>query len=70
MFCVGLDILLTPSFVSRGSDRDAHDIAFVLSRYWNTIDINRIPEHDMDRFAEMVTVAAPAWTALKRKYGM
>ncbi|KAI0316088.1 hypothetical protein OF83DRAFT_291044 [Amylostereum chailletii] len=54
----------------RGSERDAHDIAFIISRYWNTIDINRIPEQDMDRFAEVVVAAAPAWAALKRKYGM
>jgi hypothetical protein len=55
---------------SRGSERDAQDIVFIMTRYWNSIDINRIPEHDMDRFVEMVGAAAPGWAAIKRKYGM
>ncbi|KAH9974655.1 hypothetical protein BGW80DRAFT_1301910 [Lactifluus volemus] len=46
------------------------DIVFILCRYWNGIDINRIPEHDMDRFVEVVRAAAPGWAAIKRKYGM
>lgn len=58
------------SATSRGSERDAQDIVFIMSRYWNGIDINRIPEHDMDRFVEMVSAAAPGWAAIKRKYGM
>jgi hypothetical protein len=41
-----------------------------MSRYWNGIDINRIAEHDMDRFVEVVRAAAPGWAAIKRKYGM
>jgi hypothetical protein len=41
-----------------------------MTRYWNSIDINRIPENDMDRFVEMVGAAAPGWAAIKRKYGM
>jgi hypothetical protein len=41
-----------------------------MTRYWNSIDINRIAEHDMDRFVEMVGAAAPGWAAIKRKYGM
>jgi hypothetical protein len=55
---------------SRGSERDAQDIVFILGRYWNSIDINRIPEHDMERFVEVVRAAAPGWAAIKRKYGM
>jgi hypothetical protein len=67
-------ILLTPSLTSsttsRGLERDAQDIVFIMCRYWNGIDINRIPEHDMDRFVEVVRAAAPGWAAIKRKYGM
>ncbi|KAF8480458.1 hypothetical protein DFH94DRAFT_478011 [Russula ochroleuca] len=58
------------AWMIRGSERDAQDIVFIMSRYWNSIDINRIPEHDMDRFVEMVGAAAPGWAAIKRKYGM
>jgi hypothetical protein len=55
---------------SRGAERDAQDIVFIMCRYWNSIDVNRIPEHDMDRFVEVVGAAAPGWAAIKRKYGM
>ncbi|KAI0257712.1 hypothetical protein BC834DRAFT_558746 [Gloeopeniophorella convolvens] len=58
------------TWMIRGSERDAQDIAFIISRYWNTVDINRIPEHDMDRFVEVVGAAAPGWAAIRRKYGM
>ncbi|KAI0030236.1 hypothetical protein K488DRAFT_79723 [Vararia minispora EC-137] len=58
------------AWMIRGSERDAQDIAFVISRYWNTIDINRIPEQDMERFVDAVPIAAPAWVALKRRYRM
>ncbi|KAI0062702.1 hypothetical protein BV25DRAFT_1915841 [Artomyces pyxidatus] len=58
------------TWVIRGSERDAQDIAFVMTRYWNSIDINRVPEQDMDRFVESVEAAASGWTAVKRKYGM
>ncbi|KAF8500431.1 hypothetical protein F5888DRAFT_1801952 [Russula emetica] len=58
------------AWMIRGSERDAQDIVFIMSRYWNSIDINRIPEHDMDRFVEIVGAAAPGWAAIKRKYGM
>ena len=61
-----LDVVIT----SRGSERDAQDIVFIMTRYWNSIDINRIPENDMDRFVELVGAAAPGWAAIKRKYGM
>lgn len=55
---------------SSNLERDAQDICFAMSRYWNRVDANRIPEHDMNYFAGRNTVAAPAWQAIKRKYGM
>lgn len=54
----------------RRNSRDAEDIAFTLSQYWNQVDINRIPEQDMDDFVAHCPAAAPAWTELKRKYRM
>ncbi|KZV73938.1 hypothetical protein PENSPDRAFT_674402 [Peniophora sp. CONT] len=56
------------AWMVRGTERDARDIVFVLNKYWNTLDINRIPENDMERFVEVVPVADQAWTALKRRY--
>ena len=56
--------------VSRGSEKDGQDIAYVLSRYWDRVDINRIPEQDMKHFVARNTTVASAWVALKRKYGM
>jgi len=58
------------SWIIRGSERDAYDISFIITRYWKIVDINRIPEHDMDRFVETVPSAGAAWVALKRRYGM
>jgi len=55
---------------SGGLERDAQDISYVLIRYWNRVDINRIAEQDMNLFVTRNTSAAPAWTALRRKYGM
>jgi hypothetical protein len=55
---------------SRGEDRDAQDITYVLSRYWNRVDINRIPEQDMNHFVSRNTSVGPAWAAVRRKYGM
>ncbi|KIK67882.1 hypothetical protein GYMLUDRAFT_36678 [Collybiopsis luxurians FD-317 M1] len=54
----------------RMSDRDAQDIAYVMSRYWNRVDINRIPEQDMNVFVTRNSSTLPWWLALKRKYGM
>jgi len=54
----------------RGLDRDAQDIIYVLTRYWNRVDVNRIPEHDMNQFVTRFQAAAPGWTAVKNKYGM
>jgi len=58
------------TWVIRGSERDAQDIIFMLSRYWNRIDINRITEQDMNLFVARNISAAASWIALKRKYGM
>ncbi|KAG6831076.1 hypothetical protein H0H92_013000 [Tricholoma furcatifolium] len=58
------------TWIIRGSEGDAQDISYVLSRYWNRVDINRIPEQDMGVFVMRNSIAAPAWTAVKRKYGM
>jgi hypothetical protein len=43
---------------------------YVLTRHWNRIDINRIPEQDMNAFVGRHRAASTAWTSLKRKYGM
>jgi hypothetical protein len=58
---------------------DAHDIIFVLCRFWQNIDINRIPERDMDRFIKLsaaatlpsaagIMEATQAWKAVKARY--
>ncbi|KAI9568033.1 hypothetical protein HD554DRAFT_811133 [Boletus coccyginus] len=54
----------------RGADRDASDIVYTICRYWNRLDINRVPEHDMNQFVTCHRTAALSWAALKRKYGM
>ncbi|KJA26846.1 hypothetical protein HYPSUDRAFT_132377 [Hypholoma sublateritium FD-334 SS-4] len=54
----------------RGAERDAQDIAYVLVRFWNRVDINRVPEADMALFVARNPTAAPAWAAVRRKYGM
>lgn len=56
------------SFSSRGSEKDASDIIFVLSQSWDRVDINRIPEQDMDQFAVRNSAVAPAWAALRKRY--
>jgi len=58
------------TWMIRGSDKDGQEIAYVLSRYWDRVDINRIPEQDMRNFIVRNPTVAPAWTAVKRKYGM
>jgi len=58
------------AWVSRGSHVDAEHVIFVLTRFWAQVDINRVQEDDMDRFVAAYPVAAPAWTAIKRRYGM
>ncbi|KAF9003337.1 hypothetical protein BDQ17DRAFT_1425302 [Cyathus striatus] len=58
------------NWVIRGTERDAQDIIYALSRYWNRVDINRIQEQDMNQFVARYEVAAPAWAAVRRKYGV
>ncbi|KAJ7150888.1 hypothetical protein C8R43DRAFT_491882 [Mycena crocata] len=58
------------TWMIRGEDRDAQDISYVLSRYWNRVDINRIPEPDMNHFVSRNASVGPAWAAVRRKYGM
>jgi hypothetical protein len=56
------------SFSSGRSERDARDIGYILTHYWDDIDINRIPENDMVQFVQQYPAAASAWSAIKRKY--
>jgi hypothetical protein len=55
---------------SRRQERDAQDIVYALTRYWNRVDFNRMPEQDMNIFAARYTGAAAAWVEVKKKYGM
>jgi len=57
------------AWISRGSQEDAEHVIFVLARFWAQVDINRIQEDDMDRFVVRHPTAAPAWAAIKRRYG-
>ena len=52
----------------RSSDNDAQDIIWALNRYWKSVDINRIPDQDMERFVLQYPAAGPAWTAIKSLY--
>ncbi|KAI0674640.1 hypothetical protein C8Q78DRAFT_608367 [Trametes maxima] len=54
----------------RGRDQDARDIVYAMTRYWSRVDLNRIPEQEMNDFASRVPAVAPSWQELKRKYGM
>ncbi|KAI0777340.1 hypothetical protein BD413DRAFT_467972 [Trametes elegans] len=54
----------------RGLDQDARDIVYAMTRYWNKVDLNRIPEQEMNDFAARFPTVAPSWLELKRKYGM
>ncbi|TFK70820.1 hypothetical protein BDN72DRAFT_838495 [Pluteus cervinus] len=58
------------SWMIRAGEREAHEISYVLTRFWNKVDVNRILEQDMNQFVSKNQAAAPAWTAVKRKYGM
>jgi len=58
------------SWMLRGLAEDAHDIAFMLTRYYSSVDINRIPEQDMARFVSIYTSAAAAWDAVRQRYGV
>lgn len=54
----------------RGVEHDAQDITFAINRYWNRVDINRIPEQEMKEFVRQHKAAAPGWSELRRKYGL
>ena len=41
-----------------------------MTQYWNRVDLNRIPEQEMNEFASRVPAVRPPWQQLKRKYGM
>ncbi|KAF5340197.1 hypothetical protein D9611_007870 [Ephemerocybe angulata] len=56
------------TWMIRGSEKDASDIVFVLSHFWDRVDINRIPELDMDTFAGRNSSVVPAWAALRKRY--
>ncbi|KAH7924374.1 hypothetical protein BV22DRAFT_1013420 [Leucogyrophana mollusca] len=58
------------SWAIRGSASDAQDILYTICQHWNRLDINRIPEVDMNHFVTSHRAAALSWAALKRKYGM
>ncbi|KIY63598.1 hypothetical protein CYLTODRAFT_359709 [Cylindrobasidium torrendii FP15055 ss-10] len=49
-------------------ERDSRDILFVLAQFWNRIDYNRMPEHEMECFVECYPSAAVSWHAVKAKY--
>ncbi|THU82133.1 hypothetical protein K435DRAFT_766782 [Dendrothele bispora CBS 962.96] len=57
------------TWMIRRSEKDAMDISYAMSKYWNKVDINRIPEQDMSFFVSRAPSIAPAWIALQRKYG-
>ncbi|KAI0336620.1 hypothetical protein GY45DRAFT_1238024 [Cubamyces sp. BRFM 1775] len=54
----------------RGRDLDARDILYAMTRYWNRVDLNRIPEQEMNDFAKRYPAVSPSWKELRRKYGM
>ncbi|KAG8785632.1 hypothetical protein FRC15_001005 [Serendipita sp. 397] len=57
-------------WISRRDSCDAHDMLFILTGYWESIDINRIPEQDMDVYVKQNPEAKSAWKAIKRRYGV
>jgi len=56
-------------WVSRRDPYDAHDIMFILISYWESIDINRIVEQDMDSFVQQFPDTKATWKAIKKRYG-
>lgn len=53
---------------TRNTDADAQDVLFILNRYWASIDLNRIPEADMDRLVALYPSAEAPWAAVKQRY--
>ncbi|KAG8930547.1 hypothetical protein FRC03_002193 [Tulasnella sp. 419] len=60
------------AWLTRGSEGDALDIIYVLARYWQNVDLNRIQEREMDKFIRLRGVeameASQAWKAVKARY--
>ncbi|KZS97318.1 hypothetical protein SISNIDRAFT_529784 [Sistotremastrum niveocremeum HHB9708] len=56
------------AWTTRGLEQDAHDLLFMLTRYWTQVDINRIPDADMERFVSQHEEATTAWDAIKAQY--
>jgi len=55
-------------FYRRSQAHDAQDITWALARYWQHVDLNRIPESDMEKFIAQFPGAAQAWIAIKQRY--
>ncbi|QRV81832.1 hypothetical protein RhiJN_24275 [Ceratobasidium sp. AG-Ba] len=55
-------------WATRNTEADAHDILFILNQYWASIDLNRIPEADMDRLVGAYPNAEAPWNAVKQRY--
>ncbi|CAE7180412.1 unnamed protein product [Rhizoctonia solani] len=55
-------------WATRNTDADAQDVLFILNRYWASIDLNRIPEADMDRLVAVYQAAEAPWNAVKERY--
>ncbi|KAG9125429.1 hypothetical protein FRC07_007623 [Ceratobasidium sp. 392] len=55
-------------WAARNNDADAQDVLFILNRYWGSIDLNRIPEADMDRLVTVYPAAEAPWNAVKQRY--
>jgi hypothetical protein len=70
LFTVSLETVNLISVHSRQSEPDAREITYLLNRYWDKIDINRIPEQDMNDFAAAIPDASRAWASLQKKYGI
>ena len=51
-----------------GTEQDTQDIEWVLIHYWQSVNINRIPEYEMERFVAQHPQVAPAWTAIKERF--
>ncbi|KAG8846685.1 hypothetical protein FRB96_001921 [Tulasnella sp. 330] len=59
------------SWLAHGSEGDAADIIYVLSQYAPAVDINRIPEPEMDRFVKLYPgEVRQAWATVRSRYGL
>ena len=57
---------------SRRDPCDAYDVMFILTQYWEAIDVNRIVEQDMDLFVKQTAnpQVKTAWRAIRNRYCM